>query len=75
MFIRSLMCIHSDRCRLHSGKQTGAIPPLKEPSGELCRKCGHGWIPSSLVLFAPPHAIGVIKGGLGGLCISLSLGL
>lgn len=57
--------IHFDRCRLQSGKPTGAIPALKEPSLEFCRKCGCDEIPSPLVLSLPLHMIGVIKGGLG----------
>ena len=66
--------IHSDRCRLQSGKPTGAIPALKEPSLEFCRKRGHDEIPTPLDLSLPLHPIGVIKGGLGVLHVSPFLG-
>ena len=66
--------IHFDRCWLQSGKPTGAIPALKEPSLEFCRKCGRDEIPSPLVLSLPLHTIGVIKGGLGVLHVPRFLG-
>ena len=52
-------------CQLRGGKQTEAVPPLRETSREFCRKCSCDWIPSSFILSPSPHTIGVMKGALG----------
>lgn len=66
--------IHFDRCWLQSGKPTGVIPALKEPSLEFCRKCGRDEIPSPLVLSLPCTWLGSLKVGQEFSMFPVSLG-
>ena len=51
----------------NGSEQTDALPPLKELSREFAESVDVSGFPPNRL---PPHDIGVIKGGLGVLCIS-----